>query len=194
MTDSKADLHCYLRAAREALVWKLDGASEHDVRRPMTPTATNLLGLVKHVAGVEAGYLGQTFGRPFPEPLPWMDEGAEPNADLWATPEESRAEVLALYQRVAAHGDATIDQLDLAATGRVPWWPPERAEVTLHRVLVHLVAEVNRHAGHADVVRELADGRVGLRPGNDNMAPGDADWWRAHHERVDRAARSFLPG
>jgi hypothetical protein len=52
------------RAAREALVWKLDGLSEYDARRPMVPTGTNLLGLVKHVASVEAGYFGETFDRP----------------------------------------------------------------------------------------------------------------------------------
>ena len=73
--DPKADLHRYLQVARDALLWKLDGLSEYDVRRPLVPTGTNLLGLVKHVASVEAGYLGDTFGRPFPEPLPWLDRG-----------------------------------------------------------------------------------------------------------------------
>ena len=74
----KADLQRYLQEARDALLWKLDGLSEHDVRRPLTPTATNLLVIVKHVASVEAGYLGDTFGRPFPEPLPWFADDAEP--------------------------------------------------------------------------------------------------------------------
>ena len=57
----KAELSRYLQAAREALVWKLEGLSEYDVRRPMVPTGTNLLGLVKHLANVEAGYFGATF-------------------------------------------------------------------------------------------------------------------------------------
>ena len=56
-SDPKADLHRYLQAARDALLWKLDGLSEYDIRRPMVPTGTNLLGLVKHVASVEAGLL-----------------------------------------------------------------------------------------------------------------------------------------
>ena len=80
--DPKADLHRYLQAAREALLWKLDGLSEYDIRRPMVPTGTNLLGLVKHVASVELGYFGDTFGRPAGEPLPWFEDGAEPNADM----------------------------------------------------------------------------------------------------------------
>ena len=87
------DLPEYLQEGRDALLWKLDGLGEYDVRRPLVPTGTNLLGLVKHVSGVEAGYLGATFGRPFGEPLPWMTDDAEPNADMWATPDETRSEV-----------------------------------------------------------------------------------------------------
>jgi uncharacterized damage-inducible protein DinB len=190
MTDPKADLHRYLQTAREALLWKLDGASEYDIRRPLTRTGTNLLGVVKHVASVEAGYLGDTFGRPFPEPLPWFEVDAEPNADMWATPEESREQIVELYRTVWAHSDATVDALDLDAEGDVPWWPAERRTVTLHRILVHVLAETNRHAGHMDIVRELVDGAAGLRADNDNLAPGDADWWQAYHDQVEQAARA----
>ncbi|WP_114560925.1 DinB family protein [Desertihabitans aurantiacus] len=179
----------YLSAAREALVWKLEGLGEYDVRRPLTPTGTNLLGLVKHVASVEAGYLGEVFGRPFPQPLPWMDEDAEPNADLWVTPAETRAGVLDLYRRVAEHTDATVTSLPLDAVGQVPWWPPEVREVTLHQVLVHVATETHRHAGHADIVRELVDGARGMRAGNDNLPEGDEAWWAEYRERVERAAR-----
>jgi uncharacterized damage-inducible protein DinB len=190
-SDQKADLHRYLKAARESLLWKLEGLSEYDVRRPLVPTGTNLLGLVKHVASVEAGYLGETFGRPFPEPLPWLDEGAEPNADLWATADESRDDIIGLYQRVWAHSDATIEELDIDAIGHVPWWPPERSEVTLHRILVHMTTEANRHAGQADIVRELIDGSVGLRKGNENLPDGDEAWWQAYRGRLEDAARRF---
>jgi uncharacterized damage-inducible protein DinB len=188
-SDPKADLHRYLQAARDALLWKLEGLSEYDVRRPMTPTGTNLLGLVKHVASVDAGYFGATFGRPFDEPLPWMDEGAELNADMWATAEESREHIVGLYHRVWAHSDVTIDTLALDATGHVPWWPPDRSKVTLHRILVHMIAETDRHAGHADIVRELIDGTVGLRQDNDNMPPGDPAWWKSYYSRLERVAR-----
>lgn len=185
----KAQLHRYLQTARDALLWKLAGLSEYDIRRPLVPTGTNLLGLVKHVASVEAGYLGDTFGRPFPEPLPWYAEDAEPNADMWATADETRSQIVGLYHRVWEHSDATINELGLDAVGTVPWWPPERRDVTLHQVLVHMIAETNRHAGHADIVRELIDGTVGLRQDNDNMAPGDQQWWADYRDRVERAAR-----
>jgi uncharacterized damage-inducible protein DinB len=188
-TDAKADLHRYLRSARTALLWKLDGLSEYDVRRPMTPTGTNLLGIVKHVASVEAGYLGDTFDRPFPEPLPWFAEDAEPNADMWATAVESREQIVGLYRRVWEHSDATVEALPLDAPGRVPWWHGESGEVTLHRILVHMIAETNRHAGHADIVRELVDGAVGLRADNDNMAPGDDAWWAEYTAHLERVAR-----
>ncbi len=147
------------------------------------------MGLVKHLASVELGYFGETFGRPSSEPLPWFDAGAEPNADMWATPEESREQIVSLYRRAWAHSDATIDSLSLDAVGHVPWWPAERREATLHTILVHVIAESHRHAGHADIIRELIDGDVGLRASSDNMAPGDAAWWGSYRDRLERAAR-----
>jgi hypothetical protein len=188
--DLKADLHGYLRTAREAVLWKLEGLSEYDVRRPMVPTGTNLLGLVKHLATVEWGHFGATFGRPFDERLPWVDDAdAEPNADMWATAEESREWICGLYRRVCVHSDTVIGALPLDAVGRVPWWPPEHSEVTLHRILVHTIAEAHRHAGHADLIRELIDGSAGLLNGNDNLAPGDRTWWDGHRNRLEKVAR-----
>ena len=186
-TTPKDDLHGYLQQGREALLWKLDGVSDYDARRPLVPTGTNLLGLVKHVAGTEAGYLGMVFGRPFPEPLPWMDEGAEDNADMWARADESRAALVDLYRRVWSHSDATILALQLDTIGTVLWWEVHR-EATLHRVLTHVITETHRHAGHADLVRELVDGAAGHRPHYSNMPEADADWWRAHHDHLERVA------
>jgi uncharacterized damage-inducible protein DinB len=192
--DPKDHLRHYLQIARDALLWKLDGLSEYDVRRPLTPTGTNLLGLVKHVASVELGYFGDIFGRPSDEPLPWYAEDAEPNADMWATADETREQIIGLYHRAWAHADATIDALPLDAPGRVPHWPDERAQVTLHQILVHVIAETHRHAGHADVVRELIDGTVGLRVDNDNMAEGDEAWWADYQARLESAARAAGTG
>ncbi len=144
---AKAALLRSLATAREALLWKLDGLSEYDVRRPLTVTGTNLLGLVEHLACVEAGYLGFVLGRPFPEPMVWddPDDPDDPDAgdddDLWARPDESRADVLALHARATAHADATVAALPLDAVGEVPWWPEERRHPTLHTLLVHVLAE-----------------------------------------------------
>ena len=192
MSDPKADLRRYLQSARDALLWKLDGLAEYDARRPLTPTGTNLLGLVKHVASMEFGYFGDTFDRPSGEPLPWLDEGAEPNADMWVTPDETRDQIIGLYHRAWAHSDATIDALDLDAIGHVPWWPTPHDEVTLHQILVHMTAESERHAGHADIVRELVDGAAGLRDGRENMAPFDREAWQRYRDRVEQAARDAV--
>jgi uncharacterized damage-inducible protein DinB len=187
--DAKADLQRYLQQGRDALLWKLEGLGEYDVRRPMTPTGTNLLGLVKHLAYIELGYFGDTFGRPFPGPRPWLQEDVDPTADLWATAEESRGEIVALYRRAWQHADETIDALELDAPGEVPWWSPASRQVTLHRILVHVIAETHRHAGHADIVRESIDGTVGLRSDNDNLPSADVAWWRSYRDRLEQVAR-----
>jgi len=185
----KDDLVRYLQQGRDVLLWKLDGVSEYDARRPMVPTGTNLLGIVKHVATVESGYFGEVFGRPFPETLPWIQDGAEPNGDMWATPNESHGFIVELYRRVWAHSDETIAALDLDAVGLVPWWTEARRNPTLHRVLVHMIAETHRHAGHADILRELIDGAVGHRADSDNM-DDPAGGWEKHRARLESVARS----
>jgi hypothetical protein len=187
MTDPKADLRRYLQDAREALLWKLDGLSEYDLRRPLVPTGTNLLGLVKHVTGVELGYFGDTFGRPGSDQLLW-DE-ADPMSDMFAAPEESSESITSMYRRTWTHSDATIEALPLDAVGHVPWWPAGQNQVTLHHVLVRVATETARHAGHADIVRELIDGAAGWTRGRSNLPDADQSWWHAHHDRVERAAR-----
>jgi len=193
-SDPKDDLHRYLSRAREALLWKLEGLSEYDARRPMTPTGTNLLGLVKHMAGNEIGYFGDVFGRPFGEQFSWIAMDAEPGSDMWATAEESRCEIVGLYQRAIAHADETISSLTLDSVGHVPWWPADRNAATLHRILVHMTTETHRHAGHADIIRELIDGKAGLQQGNDNMGSQGPQWWADYRERLERVAREAEKG
>ncbi|GAB3605631.1 DinB family protein [Conyzicola nivalis] len=187
--DEKSVLLRYLQEGRDALLWKLEGLSEYDVRRPLVPTGTNLLGLVKHVASTEAGYLGDVFGRPFAEALPWLAEDAEPNADMWATPEESRDDIVALYKRVWKSSDNTVAALSLDAPGVVPWWREETRDVTLQQILVHMIAETHRHAGHADIVRELIDGAAGLRANNSNLPEAEREWWDGYRARLEAVAR-----
>ncbi|GAA1973526.1 DinB family protein [Kitasatospora viridis] len=185
---AKSRLHHDLRWIREAVLAKLDGLGEYDVRRPLTATGTNLLGLVKHLALWEARYFGDVFDRPFPEPLPRWDDEAQQDADMWATEHETRAEIVDRYRRVWQHSDATIDALALDAPGHVPWWP--RPEVTLFDILVHILTETSRHAGHADILREQLDGAVG-----DDGADADRDaaFWADRRAEIERAARAARP-
>jgi uncharacterized damage-inducible protein DinB len=189
--DEKATLHRYLKARRGDLIGKLDGLGEYDIRRPMTPTGTNLLGLVKHVASVESEYFGLTFGRPSGIELPWYADADNSDGDMWATAEESRADIVSLHERSAVHSDDTIESLPLDAPGEVPWWPVERRTVTLHQILVHMCVETARHAGHADILREMIDGSIGNGLADPNVPTrSDADWasYRAQIENAARAA------
>jgi hypothetical protein len=190
----KTDLHRCLQQARDAVLWKLADLCEYDIRRPLTPTGTNLLGLVKHLTGCEIGYFGYAFNRPITEPPPWLGNATEANVDMWATADESRAQVLEHYRRACAHSDSTIDALDLGAAGVVPSWPEHRRNVTLHQVLVHMLAETSRHAGHADIVRELIDGAAGLIADNPVMPTTDTVAWAEHRDRIERAAQQAQRG
>jgi uncharacterized damage-inducible protein DinB len=192
--DTKYVLHRYLNAAQQALLWKLEDLPEHEIRRPLVPSGTNLLGLVKHTAAVAAEYFGFVVGRPFPsDPILAALDDAPDNADMWATADESRAAIVDLYERVWRHANDTIGALDLGAPGHVPWWG-ERGDTTLGTLMVHMIAEVNRHAGHADVVRELIDGGIGLRAGNGNVPDHDAEWWETYRSQLDDVAARFKQG
>jgi hypothetical protein len=186
---AKDYLHGDLRWIREALVWKLDGLSEYDIRRPLTVTGTNLLGLVKHSATWEARYFGQVFGRPFPEPLPRWDDKAARGADLWVT--EAREQIIGFYRRAWEHADATIGTLAVDAPGHVPWWP--RPDVKLFNILVHILADTSRHAGHADILREQLDGAVGTSAQGTSPAEYDAAYWAEHRAKIEQAARAAGP-
>lgn len=179
----------YLQGGREALLWKLEGLSEYDVRRPMTPTGTNLLGIVKHVASVEYGYLTECFGRDAGIKTPWMAEDAPDNADMWATAEESREFIVSLYRDAWAADDEAVRALGLDATGVVPWWSDRGRAVTMRHLLVHMIAETHRHAGHADIMRELIDRAAGMKHDSTNLPKQDEVWWADYVATLERTAR-----
>lgn len=188
MPDLKHELHAKLRVSRAAMLSKLEGLSDYDRRRPLTPTGTNLLGLVKHLAGVEYVYLGSSFDRPPPETLAWEDDGSVwQGADMWALPTESSDYLIGLYQRACAHGDQTIEALDLSAAGSVPHWPEERRATDLGVLLIRMVDETARHAGHADILRETIDGVAGA----DHDSFGGEAEWGAYLAKIREAADSF---
>jgi len=187
VTTIKDVLLAKLQEARAGLVASLDGLSEYDVRRPMTSSGTNLLGMVKHMVGNEHLYLGEVFGRTPPDVLPWVeDDSIWDGADMWATADESREHILGLYERACAHGDATVAALDLDASGSVPHWPEERRVTTLGFLLVRMVEETGHHAGHADICRELIDGR-----GGSDQDMLDEQGWSDYVAQIQAAADRF---
>lgn len=179
---AKDYLHSDLRDIRATMLSKLEGLSEYEVRRPLTATGTNLLGLIKHLSIYEAWYFGSIFERPAPEHL--TNRGDGPGAEMWATADESVNEIVERYRQACAHADATIDQLAVDATGHVPWWP--RPNVMLFNVMVHVLTETNRHAGHADILREQLDSTTGVNTAD--VDDNDVDW-AERREQIEQAAR-----
>jgi uncharacterized damage-inducible protein DinB len=149
--DEKHTLHSSLDRHRDAMLFKLDGLDDEQVRRPLTPSGTNLLGLVKHLAAVEYGWFCTTFGRDA-EPF-WFS----PEDDMAAEPDVSTADIVAFYGRARAAADRVITELPLDTLGTS--WAGDT--VSLRWVLVHMIEDTARHAGHADIVRELIDGATG---------------------------------
>lgn len=188
--EQKQILKKYLDESREALLWKLEGLTEKQARWPLVSSGNNLLGIVKHCANVEIGYFGQCLGREWPTPdeiVPDSVFDEDPQADWYATADESIASVTDLYRRARAFTDEAIDTLPLATVGHVPWW--RSGEVTLFRLIVHMTDETARHAGHADILREQLDGAVGWH-GDGNNVPDGIDW-PAYVSRLRDIAERF---
>ena len=182
-----ADLQHYLQEGRDAMVRALDGLCEYDVRQPMTRTGTNLLGLVKHLTGVELGYLSTSVGRPAPS-LPWEEDGSVwEDGDMWARADESREWVLGLYRTAWEHTDRSVADLPLDHPAAPPWWPEETRSTTFGHLLVRVVAETAQHAGHADILRETIDGRAG----GDPQRLGDDAHWARYVAQVQAAADAY---
>lgn len=166
---------------------KLEGLSEYDRRRPVVPSGTNLLGLVKHLAGLEYMYLGESLGRVPPEKLAWVeDKSIWDSADMWALPTESSDYLIGLYQRACAFADETISSLDLDAPGEVAHWPEGGRTTTLGILLIRMVDETAHHAGHADIVRELIDGTGGA-----DADMFDEAGWTEYYIKLQRAAEAM---
>ncbi len=181
------DLQHYLQEARDALLRSVEGLSEYDVRRPMTATGTNLLGLVKHLTGVELGYLGAAVGRPGPT-LPWEEDGTVwEGADMWVRADERSEWLVGLYREAWAHSDLSIRALPLDHPASVPWWPEDRRRTTFGHLLVRVVAETAQHAGHADILREAVDGRAG----RDRDLVGDDAYWSEYVAAIQAAAETY---
>jgi uncharacterized damage-inducible protein DinB len=155
--EEKASLLASLERHRDVVLWKLEGLDDDQLRSPMTPSGTNMLGLVKHLASVEYVWFCETFGRRTEVPAFDPDD---PDADLRVEPFEATSDILAYYARARAEANRSIDELPLEQLG-TSW---SGTTVSMRWVLIHMIEETARHAGHLDILRELIDGRTGDHP------------------------------
>ena len=156
--SEKETLLAFLDNNRAVMVWKLDGLSEGDARRPMVRSGTNMLGLVKHLAWVERWWFEYNFaGREVD--FPWSDD--DPDADFRVEDEETIADIVTLYELAVADSNQIIDRADLDDLSAVS---RDGVSRSLRWIVGHMVEETARHAGHADIVRELIDDNIGYMP------------------------------
>jgi uncharacterized damage-inducible protein DinB len=155
----KESLQASLQRHRDVVVWKLEDLDDDQLRRPMVASGTNLLGLVKHLAAVEYGWFCQTFDRPVEAKCAEIDRllDEDPSIDLTITPAESTQEIVSFYARACAAADDSINEIDLGTLG-TSW---DGNQVSMRWVLIHMIEETARHAGHMDIMRELIDGATG---------------------------------
>lgn len=187
-TPIRRDDHGYLQDVRGQVLLCVEGLDEYALRHPMTPTGTNLLGVVKHLIGIEAGYLGLCLGRPFDAALPWIDDrSGTANRDMWATAEEPMAYILDLYGRACAHSDAVLAEVGIAAAARVPWWPESLRVTTSGALLARVLKDTAMHAGQLQILRELIDGQAGA----DRDDAGDGQWWTRYVSELEAVALRF---
>lgn len=153
----KDSLRTSLDRQRDVVLWKLRDLDDELLRRSMTPSGTNLLGLVKHLAAVEYGWFCETFGRET-EPLPFDPD--DEDADLRVAAHETTADIVQFYGRARAAADHVIDDVEVDEVGTAWFGNP----VSMRWVLIHMIEETARHAGHMDILRELIDGATGDQP------------------------------
>ncbi|MFD1858617.1 DinB family protein [Aeromicrobium camelliae] len=180
----------YLERAHRSVLGAVEGVGEYDLRRPLTPTGTNLLGVLKHLATVEHGYLVQLPGRTSDVDalITWNDDASmAANAEMWVERSMSSGEVIALFTSVGTASRATLEELPLDTPVTVPWWRAESRDTTLGLLAVHVIAETAQHAGHLEILREQLDGRTATP---DDEAR-DEDWWNGYVAKIASEAEHF---
>ena len=142
---------------REVVLWKVEGLNDDELRqRPLPVGKMYLLGLVKHLAGVEQYYFCHIFGRPA-EPF-----SLAASDDLEVEDGDTTEGILAYYSRACAASDRAIAELDLDATATT--WLGDT--VSLRWAILHVLEETTRHIGHVDLIREHIDGTTGYLRGD----------------------------
>jgi uncharacterized damage-inducible protein DinB len=152
--DEKALLVAFLEFERDTVLWKLSGLSEEQLRIRRTPSGMSLLGLVKHLAFVERSWFQRRFlGRDVY--IPWRSGDAD--GDFRIDDGETPASVLGFYRTEIEESRRISSKAESLETLALDADPPR----SLRWILIHMIEETARHAGHADLMREMVDGQTG---------------------------------
>lgn len=152
LADEKTTLQAFLRYLRAAVIAKVTAVDEAHARREMVASGKSLLGLVKHLTVMELGWFSHAYAGQDPQATP----------DQQVTDSDTVTSVVAAYQVAAARSDEVVARCtDLDAPGVRTLRASAPAHPTLRWILVHLIEDTARHAGHADVLREQIDGVAG---------------------------------
>jgi len=146
----------FLDFLRATILWKADGLSDEELRRPHEPSGLTLLGLIKHLAYVERSWFQRRFLGDDVE-VPWTKE--DPDADWRIEPGETTQAIRDLYQQEIDIANRVIAEHNLDAPARNV--DPSREGLQLRWIVTHMIEETARHCGHADFMREAIDGQVG---------------------------------
>ncbi|MFC8038880.1 DinB family protein [Paenarthrobacter sp. NPDC057355] len=186
--DRRAQLREYLNDAREAILWKCEGLSDAQARTPLTPTGTHVMGLLLHLAVTESQYFISCLGREIENAvIRHVIEADDAQADFLPPPGMTLADAVKIYRETIDAADAVLDEVELNSPAVVEWWIKHR-NTTVERLLVHMIAESHRHAGHLDIVREQLDGFVGLRPSAPNIPDLTPGQWEEQQLRLQELA------
>jgi Protein of unknown function (DUF664) len=159
-------LLAFLAAQRDAVLSIVAGLDEDAWHRPVVPSGWTPAGLVEHLGGAEWHWFQGVVAGQQPEPEPGQEDLApyDPSAATFVSDEPS-AEIIKFYRDQCASSDAVLAATPLSARPRgrhnVPGQdqPPD-----VRWVVLHMIEETARHAGHLDIARELLDGQTGLGP------------------------------
>jgi uncharacterized damage-inducible protein DinB len=158
VADERTTLDAFLDYYRDAVTAKLRGISEEDARRRLVPSQTTLAALIKHLARVEVSWFHHRLGQIPVEKLPLLSRAIEdPESDFRPEPEDTVETLIALYEEQCARSREIAGKYDLDHV--VPH--PVLGEVSMRWIVVHMIEETARHAGHADILREQIDGSTG---------------------------------
>jgi uncharacterized damage-inducible protein DinB len=154
--DEKAMLSAFLDRYRETMLWKLDGLTTEQASARLVPSATTLLGIVKHLAYVERGWF-PTYFAGGPVNYPWPEDEPDQDIDFRVSATDTIESISALYQQEIARSREIVAGASLDDLSK----EQDRGPRSLRWIMVHMIEETARHAGHADILRELTDGAIG---------------------------------